>query len=98
MRKIQLTENELIRLIEVEVMRVNKNVLGVDWDAERIVNSTKRNKVMYIKTDGGQLKQVDRKSVQKKTYFLTKKDADEANKLIKEINRLQSKLESIIKP
>jgi ethanolamine utilization protein EutQ (cupin superfamily) len=97
MKTISLKESQLIKLIEAEVAKVKKSDLKKDWDAERIVNAIKRDKNMYIKTDGGQFKQVDRKAGQKKTYFLTKKEADEANGLIKEINRLQSKLDSILK-
>jgi hypothetical protein len=98
MRRITLTENELIQLIEAEITTINKNDLTrTDWDAERIVNSLKRGKDMYIKTKGGYLKQVNRKSGQTKTYFLTKSDVDDANNLIKEINKLKSKLDSILK-
>lgn len=97
MKIISLKESELITLIESEIAKVNKSDLKKDWDAERIVNSIKRGKDMYIKTKGGNLKKVDRKSGQTKTYFLTKKEADEANKLIDEINTLKSKLDGILK-
>lgn len=97
MKKISLKETHLIQLIESEIAKVKKSDLNKDWDAERIVNTIKRDKYMFIKTKDGYLKQVDRKSGQTKTYFLTKKDADIANDLISEINKLKSKLDGILK-
>lgn len=96
MKKITISEKNLIDLIESEIAIVNKGDLKGDWDSERIVNSIKRNKNMYVKTKNGLLKQVDRKPGQTKVYFLKTKEANEANDLIKQINLLKSKLDDIL--
>lgn len=97
MKKIFLTETQLIQLIEAEVVKVKKSELKNDWDAKRIVNLRKRNKHMFIKTKEGYFKEIRRRSGQTKVYFLTKKDSEIANKLVDQINKLKSKLNDILK-
>jgi hypothetical protein len=97
MRKVLLTESQLIELIESEVVKINKSDLKNDWDAERIVNLKGRNKIMVTKTKSGNFKEIDRKSGQSKVYYISKKDLGVVNNLVDQINELKSKLDSILK-